>query len=55
MRIFEDLKNKKDNEIFAEQLKELILYFCKLKDIEARKKIIKLVMEIEEVENGVRN
>lgn len=53
--IFEDLKTLKENEVFTEQLKELVSYFCKLKNIEARNKILKLIKEIEEMENGVRN
>jgi hypothetical protein len=53
--IFEDSKTLKENETFAKQLKELVSYFCKLQSIEARNKILKLIKEIEEMENGVRN
>jgi hypothetical protein len=53
--IFDDLKSLKESEIFIEQLKELVLYFCKLQNIEARNKILQLIKEIEEMENGVMN
>jgi hypothetical protein len=55
MCIFQENKIKQENEAYVEQLKELILYFSYLKTSGARRLIIKMVKDLEERENIIKN